>query len=165
MQHEAFFTFQVEPRRNGETEEQYLCAFNQRAMRVVTQLTGKDPVAYLIDQAGGLERTQLLSYACTETFRRGNNYQISWDDWLDGPYLGVYGSEYWANLASFIEDLVVKTFPWVVELRDLIRGAATKNENRSDQNQSIGTPDITMQSSQVSSKTRRNSGTAGTTRT
>lgn len=136
MQHEAFFTFQVPKRRNGETEEQYLCSLNQRAMRTIQTVTGKDPVFYLVE-TGGLERVQVLAYACTETFRRGNGYQVSFDDFIDGPYLGVYGTEYWANLAQFLEDLVVQTFPWVAELRKLVRDTATSQS----ESQSTGTGD------------------------
>lgn len=143
MQHEAFFTLRVPRRADGSTTEQYLCSFNQRAMRTVKQVTGNEPLIYLMDEVGGLERTQILAYACTESFRRGNSYQLTFDEWIDGPYLDVYGSPYWAELAQFVEELVVKTFPWVIELRDLVKGAVTKNAEtgQSDPSPSTGSTD------------------------
>lgn len=163
MQHEAYFTFQVPVRKDGSTEEDYLCSFNQRAMRTVWQVTGKDPVRYLLDTDSLLDRIQVLAYACTETFRRGNGYVVTFDEFIDGPYLGVYGSSYWSDLVTFIQELVTQTFPWVDALKNLVLSASTNEASPSSQ--STGTEDSTVPSSSKSSKRQRNSGTSGTSAT
>lgn len=172
-QREAFFAFQVPPRKNGETSEEYLCTFNQRAMRTIVEVAGKEPFEFLAVRPGekvfGLDRIQVLSYACTETFRRGNGYRISFDEWVDGPYLGDYGSEYWLALSDLLQELVAATFPWVVGLEMLWRAEATNAVAAQSQlpssspSPSTGPADTTSPSSGESSEALVSSGISGTT--
>jgi len=170
-QREAFFRFNVTARKNGDTTEEYLCAFNQRAMRTIVEVTGKEPFEFLAVRPGekvfGLDRVQVLSYACTETFRRGNGYRITFDEWIDGPYLGDYGSAYWLALSDLLQELVSATFPWVAGLELLWQAEATVAAARSQPQSNspsplIGPGDTTSPSAGASSTPSESFGTSGT---
>jgi hypothetical protein len=146
MQHEAIFNFHVPADRSPTGREEVLCSFNQRAMITVNTLTGIEPIVFLLDPEPTLRKIAILTYACTESFRRGNGITLSFDEFIEGPYLGQYLSQYWIDLCNFIEKLIQETFPDVVSIRKRAHEATKTKagespESPQEENRSTGSSD------------------------
>ncbi len=117
QQVEGYFPMLSVDDAGQEKLDDWVFTCNHRALRVIKAESGLEPFVYLVDEQPGLFRIQLLSYAMTESYRRANKMAISFDEFVDGPYLPRYMSTDWRNLAKFLDGLIVQTFPEVVLMR------------------------------------------------
>lgn len=101
--------FFIEINNNGK-KESWLFTFNHRAIYTLKVISGVEPFVFLVDNQPGYERVLLLAYATSESFRRANKINISFNEFVDGDYLPRYISEEWIRLAAKIEELINETF-------------------------------------------------------
>ncbi len=117
--------FFIEINNNGK-KESWLFTFNHRAMYTLKVTSGVEPFVFLVDNSPGYERVILLAYAASESFRRANKINISFEDFIDGEYLPRYTSEEWIRLAAKLEELIKETFPEIA----LVKANAITEKSR-----------------------------------